>query len=93
MAESGHDYLEILPDETEVAMNRPSVEIPLLGADSGKDTGDLTAALDDTDVRFLLFVCQIVKSEDWPHVCFSDLSTVSFLSLVFEKEIDVISWC
>ena len=57
MAESGHDYLEILPDETEVAMNRPSVEIPLLRADSGKYTGDLPAALDDTDVRFCyLFV-------------------------------------
>lgn len=36
MAESGHDYLEILPDEAEVAMNRPLVEIPLLGTDSGK---------------------------------------------------------
>lgn len=33
---SGHDYLEILPDEAEVAMNRPLVEIPLLGTDSGK---------------------------------------------------------
>lgn len=36
MAESGHDYLEILPDEAEVAMNRPLVEIPLLGTHSGK---------------------------------------------------------
>lgn len=35
MAESGHDYLEILPDEAEVAMNRPLVEIPLLGTHSG----------------------------------------------------------
>lgn len=36
MAESGHDYLEILPDEEEVTMNRTSVEIPLLGTSSGK---------------------------------------------------------
>jgi hypothetical protein len=36
MAESGHDYLEILPDEEELPMNRTSVEIPLLGTSSGK---------------------------------------------------------
>ncbi|XP_062595551.1 uncharacterized protein LOC134256889 [Saccostrea cucullata] len=37
MAESSHDYLEILPDEDgENTMNRPSIEIPLLeGAQSG----------------------------------------------------------
>lgn len=60
MAESGHDYLEILPNEAVVAMNRPLVEIPLLGTDSGKYLRSREPQLYVTLIMFY-FVCQSIN--------------------------------